>query len=729
MAEALQPVLSGKSDNLIAAIYTGTVEESLYRSPMVPESYQSPYNSDDLYKKSGDYSIYEEMIEDDQVSICLKLKKDLVLGNGFNFISDEDGQEEIIEDLSAAFKEDCEIPFLEQIEEILTAYEFGFSLTEKIFKFNEESKLRLKILRTRHPNSWLIHQDDFGNITKYEQNTNRGSKDINPKSLIHYVNKRKFQNPYGTSDLRACFRAWFAKKEVVKYYGIFMQSQAKATPVARYDKNAPQQAITDIHNAIKRFQATTALTIPKEIEVDFIESKSNGEAYSKALNIFNMFIGRSLFIPDLLGMSGSETGGGSQALGREQISIFFMHIERRRSALEALINKHIVWPMVVINHGYIDNYPKFKFNPLDDVQAGELAKIWLEAVKGKAFKANEEEINHFRKLVKFPEGEVVIEEPQALPGLLPNGMPGEMPDESADVEAGAENKKEIEDVEQDESNKKATFGKIFNQTPGDYHKKVNFKAIATKLNDYDQSVVNEVAPIVRKMFADIYDQIEKKKILSAQKIDRIDSINLKHLKELKQVLKSSFLGLYKDAQTQAAQELFKAEYKAPITAEKFLEVLEAETFSYVGDYQYKILSKVKTELTAAIKDGRPLSSVIDILDDSGKALSKASIERFARTKHTEVLNKGRLEFFNESGVVAAYQYSAILDDRTSDICDGLHGKIFKAGSEPIPPMHFNCRSTLIPITKYEEFKVSEKAGGQPIDEFISENVGEGFAVK
>src|SRR3990167_7510582 len=122
MAEALQPVLSGKSDNLIAAIYTGTVEESLYRSPMVPESYQSPYNSDDLYKKSGDYSIYEEMIEDDQVSICLQLKKDLVLGNGFNFISDEDGQEEIIEDLSAAFKEDCKIPFLEQIEEILTAY-------------------------------------------------------------------------------------------------------------------------------------------------------------------------------------------------------------------------------------------------------------------------------------------------------------------------------------------------------------------------------------------------------------------------------------------------------------------------------------------------------------------------------------------------------------------------------------------------------------------------------
>ena len=77
--------------------------------------------------------------------------------------------------------------------------------------------------------------------------------------------------------------------------------------------------------------------------------------------------------------------------------------------------------------------------------------------------------------------------------------------------------------------------------------------------------------------------------------------------------------------------------------------------------------------------------------------------------------------------MAAYQYSAILDDRTSAICEGLHGKIFKAGSEPIPPMHFNCRSLLIPITKYEDFKVSENVGSQPIGSFIEENKGEGFA--
>ena len=93
------------------------------------------------------------------------------------------------------------------------------------------------------------------------------------------------------------------------------------------------------------------------------------------------------------------------------------------------------------------------------------------------------------------------------------------------------------------------------------------------------------------------------------------------------------------------------------------------------------------------------------------------------------MNKGRVEFFNDSGVVQGYQYSAILDDRTTDICAGLHGKKFRKGEEPIPPMHFNCRSVLIPITAFEEFAPDTQVGEQPIQDFIKNNVGKGFPIK
>jgi len=237
---------------------------------------------------------------------------------------------------------------------------------------------------------------------------------------------------------------------------------------------------------------------------------------------------------------------------------------------------------------------------------------------------------------------------------------------------------------------KKEFGKVYNLPKGDYYKKVDFKAMEAKLDDYDKSVVKEAQPVINKIYNDIYDQIAKKKILDKKDITKVETIKVKYLKELKTILKSSFMGIYKDGQTQAQSELFKANFRQPTTSEEFLKVLEDETFAYIGDWEYNVTKAVRNQLTIAIKEGKPLSVVMDILDDEGKKLSEQSLERYARTKHTEVMNRGRLEFFESSDVVSAYQYSAILDDRTSEICRGLHGKIFKAGTEPVPSLHFNA---------------------------------------
>jgi SPP1 gp7 family putative phage head morphogenesis protein len=171
----------------------------------------------------------------------------------------------------------------------------------------------------------------------------------------------------------------------------------------------------------------------------------------------------------------------------------------------------------------------------------------------------------------------------------------------------------------------------------------------------------------------------------------------------------------------------KSNFAKPLVEDLFIEAIDAEAFAYIGDYEYAILKKTRVELISAIKDGRPLSNVLGILDNDLKQLSEVSLERFARTKHTEVMNNARREYFDSTDVVTGYQYSAILDDRTSEICSGLHGKFFTEADAPTPPMHFNCRSTLIPITKYEKFTPTESIRGMSPNDFIDENKGEGFA--
>ncbi len=390
---------------------------NMYRDLTVKKSYldvdsmMAPWNPDDLVQKRQDFSLYEQMLKDDQVSVCLQLKKDLILCSGFDFITSDDGHKDIVEDLKIAICDDPEWSFEEMLEEILSSCEFGFSITEKIFKKRPtDGKLSLRCLKTRHPGPWMFHTDDFGNIVRYEQQGNLGNKDIPPEVLIHFYNKRKFQNPYGVSDLRPAYEAYFTKKHICRWYSIFIEKAGSPVPIGKYHTSATEQARIDMFNTLKRFQTKTAMVIPKEFEVDFLEAKSSGEVFIKGINLFNMFIGRSLLIPDLLGFQGSETSGGSYSLGKSQMEVFYKHIMRRRTVLERVINNEIIWPIVLHNWGYVDNYPKFKLRPITQEEIIESTKLWLEAVKGKVYSPAPEEIDHFKAIINYPITDQEIED-------------------------------------------------------------------------------------------------------------------------------------------------------------------------------------------------------------------------------------------------------------------------------------------------------------------------------
>lgn len=826
---------SQSSDNLVKDLFFGTAERTVQESAWVGKSLHKPFNSDDLYQKTSDYSIYEDMENDDQVSIAMQLKRDLIIGSGWTIVTESEKDQGVADALFVDLEEEPDVSLDDLLEEIIdVAYTKGFSLTEKIFKTKDDGSLALKNLKTRSPNSWLIHTDERGNVSKYEQLGVRKAIDVDPKSLIHYINNPRHQNPYGQSDLRKAYESWFVKRHIIRFYAIFLEKAAGPIPVAKYETNVSRDKVLEVFNIIKNFQTKTALTIPKDFEVEFLQATGAGEAYTKGINLFNMFIGRALVIPDLLGFQGGETGGGSLSLGQSQISVFYKHIQRRRRALERMVNKHLVQPLAVWNHGLMESFPKFVLNPISDDKALDYAKTYLELVKGKVYKPTASEINHFKDLIKFPlsdekeiewivagsaggsplgapapklddQGNPIADDKSpvvtddsggavgtgeasvqkvALNGaqiaslveIVSSVAAGTLPRESGiemiqaafpfidqawaeqimgsagsgfkptnqNPEGGAGNAEENpkasptgeanpKEVTNPKGEAKFTdlghFG-AYKKIDGDYSKRVDFKALEATLISDEKTIMAEARPIVDEIIEDLLDQVKKKNILGDNaKPERIDTIKLKHLKKLQLILKKNFRRSYLDQKAMARKELFKQNFAQPLPSDRFLEFLDAETFQYVGDWEYMITKRARLELVRAIKDGLPLSTVTTILDDAGHQLSDVSLERYSRTKLTEVMNRARIEEFESSKVVAGYQYSAILDDRTSDICAGLHGKIFKAGDEVVPPAHFNCRSVLIPITIFEEFTPDSKVGSKPIDQFVEENLGEGFSKK
>ena len=78
---------------------------------------------------------------------------------------------------------------------------------------------------------------------------------------------------------------------------------------------------------------------------------------------------------------------------------------------------------------------KFKFIPPTSEDLLRMIELWSNATKSNLFTPNEEEINHLRRVLGFPEGEVKAPTPKPTPGFANEGNG---PDAGAEPrEAGA----------------------------------------------------------------------------------------------------------------------------------------------------------------------------------------------------------------------------------------------------------------------------------------------------
>ena len=75
--------------------------------------------------------------------------------------------------------------------------------------------------------------------------------------------------------------------------------------------------------------------------------------------------------------------------------------------------------------------------------------------------------------------------------------------------------------------------------------------------------------------------------------------------------------------------------------------------------------------------------------------SRAAVSTMVRTASTHVLNQARIDNLQALGVQEV-RFVATLDERTSLICASQDGKVYETGKGPVPPLHPNCRSVVVP---------------------------------
>jgi SPP1 gp7 family putative phage head morphogenesis protein len=101
-------------------------------------------------------------------------------------------------------------------------------------------------------------------------------------------------------------------------------------------------------------------------------------------------------------------------------------------------------------------------------------------------------------------------------------------------------------------------------------------------------------------------------------------------------------------------------------------------------------------------DGEGLQDAIDLLRGT-KSLGfsdglTAKINNWRATNINTLVQhfsmSSKISVWLENGI-ERYQWISILDSRTTPICRGRSRKVYEVGNGPIPPAHFNCRSTIV----------------------------------
>ena len=151
---------------------------------------------------------------------------------------------------------------------------------------------------------------------------------------------------------------------------------------------------------------------------------------------------------------------------------------------------------------------------------------------------------------------------------------------------------------------------------------------------------------------------------------------------------------------------------------------QAEQFSQVvrnGLLAGETTPSIAKRLIGSLQFGEDAKTVKQLIAAGGQSTAVANnqVVALVRTSINQVANTASQQVYQSNqDITKKYRYVATLDSRTSSICRALDGREFEYGRGPMPPQHFNCRSTTVPVIDYDQlsrdfgFKVEPPSAGK-----------------
>jgi SPP1 gp7 family putative phage head morphogenesis protein len=706
------------------------------------------YNPDELIQRKG-HKIYRKMLRDDQVKAVYNLLINIIISREhiFEKQSDDPIQNEVSDFFEHNIKISIQRTWLSALRTVLLGKAQGYSISEKIWQIEEidgREWWTIKQIKTKPYETFSFDIDDFGNIRRLLQQNESSSKRLDINKFIIYVANPELDPIWGESDLRAAYRPYWEKDVIGKFWNIWIERIAGGFTVIKPSQDAPNLSPgekQDLNSLVRNIQKMTAVRLPVGYELDNFNAEDTS-AFEQAIGSKNRGIARSILVPNLLGFS-EEGKFGSRALGDVQFKMFMQLVKEQGDYLAEVMNEQFFAQLAWWNFG-IKDYPRYKFENFSIEERRKIADAWNMAVNNGTVLNTFEDESRTRELLLYPQREESEEEPPPDTVQKP---------EEEEVIGQSDCRHFVEGENQQSFVNRINFQelqKVFEN---------NQAAFSADMAVSVDEMMNEVKSTMRAEFKDVptdRDKIDYTEITKS--IEK--SIDPKTKSDLNKKIQKNLSNAYAEGRDRAKQTIEKTLDKAPEDIKKkvklsvslskrsatkdenwsirhFVEGINLETaenffksksFMITGDITQDILSAAGQILTNGIRDEKNIREIVIELEDvlptlvgtrdetTGKInkANRARIENIARTNITTVFTQAQLAVYSDPDLgdfVEAYEYSAIIDSRTTVFCRTYDNRIYSK-NDPIwetltPPNHYQCRSVLIPVTVLDEWKPSK----------------------
>lgn len=645
----------------------------------------------------------------------------------------------------------------------LGALENGFSIQEKIMEpvhgGRWDGNWKYRAIKDKDPDLIRFDLDPYANVKSIVNlAVDRTGEAVDPRRVYYFVNNPQYGNPWGQSELRAAHRAWRLKDVVYKLWAMYAERNVTPLVIGRFP--AGNAAVKErMEKIVENIQFSTAITLPSVEGVSIDVMNTSGMRgtldWGALIELLNKEIAVGI-LTAFLGMEeGSNVGSRAATEVHADIASEVVKLVARRQAGSFTIQ--VIAPLVGMNYGPEVRPPVFawKGRPAVDLLSHSIIAMNLHNAGAPLSLSGLRQ--RFGDIVadSFDGPDVIGRAKEDVANQVFSELAGgrccdhELFSEGEDKVAFTRSLTPVEKFAEPELRRfvkwqnavapdvkfalRSAFREVFREALDAVKRKRILEkkdaSLAVKV-PVDVTAVKEAlvevlmnAEVVG--FVHVVDMIRRRGLADLMKEDA-------DLEDEANLGASAFrLDLFKEdgdpdellSRTRIAQ-FFRD--RVPVAKGKFRELIEqfgiaAErtAVTAAGLAKRTIEAGVQKLVVRAIAEGMDFVQFRDAfrkvegryVDPSFERVGKTrdrlpdhQVENIYRTNLFSAYNDGQREAFEDplvQAVLPAYQYSAILDDRTTEFCQEWDGFIAPV-TDPVwsqvrPPNHFQCRSTLVPV--------------------------------